>query len=120
MLESYEPGVRARFTRNDFLDNDVLVEVDGNGDARGIDFEHNHWVDYAGYDLDRDGVGDVPFQVKRLSSTLTDAHPELRWFQGTAALGLYSAVAQALPYFGSTVLLEDARPAVRPFRGVPR
>lgn len=119
-LRTHSSEHGARFTRNDFLDNDALVEVDGNGDARGIDFENNHWASYAGYDLDGDGVGDVAFQVKRLSSTLTDAHPELRWFHGTAAMGLYDAVAQAMPYFASTVLLEDARPAVRPHREVSR
>lgn len=119
-LRTHSSEHGARFARNDFLDNDALVEVDGNGDARGIDFDNNHWASYAGYDLDGDGVGDVAFQVKRLSSTLTDAHPDLKWFYGTAALGLYDAVAQALPYFGSTVLLEDARPAVRPHQEVPR
>lgn len=110
----------ARFVHNDFLENDALVEVDGNGDARDIVFDGNHWAAYAGYDLDGDGVGDVAFQLKRLSSTLTDAHPELRWFYGTAAMALYDAVAQAMPYFASTVLLEDARPAVRPHREVSR
>ncbi len=119
-LRTHSSERGARFTRNDFLDNDALVEVDGRGDALGIEFDGNHWASYAGYDLNRDGVGDVPFQVKRLSSTLTDAHPELRWFHGTAALGLYAAVAQALPYFSTTLLLEDARPRLRPHREVPR
>ncbi len=119
-LRTHSSEHGARFARNDFLDNDALVEVDGNGDALGVDFENNHWASYAGYDLDGNGVGDVPFQVKRLSSTLTDAHPELRWFHGTAAFGLYDAVARALPYFTSTLLLEDRAPAIRPHQEVPR
>jgi nitrous oxidase accessory protein len=119
-LRTHSSEHGARFVHNDFLDNDALVEVDGNGDARGIEFEGNYWELYAGYDLNHDGVGDVAFQVKRASSALTDAHPDLRWFHGTAAFGLYDAVATALPYFAATVLLEDARPAMRPLREIPR
>ncbi|MFT3712048.1 MAG: NosD domain-containing protein [Archangium sp.] len=119
-LRTHSSERGARFTDNDFLDNDALVEVDGNGDALGIDFAGNHWAAYAGYDLDSDGVGDVAFQVKRASSGISDAHPELHWFHGTAAFGLYDAVASALPYFGATLLLQDPTPAMRPHREVPR
>jgi nitrous oxidase accessory protein len=110
----------AIFRSNDFVDDDALVEVDGNGDARGVSFVDNHWSAYAGYDLDHDGTGDVPFQLKVPSSDLNDAHPTLKWFRGTAAMGLYDAIAQALPFFGARLLLEDARPAWRLHREVPR
>ena len=119
-LRTHSSEHGAKFADNDFLSNDVLVEVDGNGDARGVEFIGNYWASYAGYDLNRDGVGDVAFQVKRNSSTLSDAHPELRFFHGTAAFGLYDAVATALPYFATRLLLEDLHPAVRPHREVPR
>lgn len=119
-LRTHSSERGAKFVANDFLSNDVLVEVDGNGDARGIEFTNNHWASYAGYDLDGDGFGDVAFQVRQPSSSLSDAHPELKFFHGTAAFGLYDAVAQAMPYFGATVLLEDPQPAVRPHRELPR
>ena len=108
------------FVRNDFVSNGVLVEVDGNADARGVHFDNNHWSPYAGYDLDGDGAGDVPWVLRHASSDLHDAHPSLKLFQGTAALGLYDAITQALPFFGSRILLEDARPAMRPHFEVPR
>jgi len=108
----------ARFLRNDFLDNDALIEVDGNGDARQVEFSGNHWATYAGYDLDQDGVGDVAFQLKQASSDLRDAHPTLRFFQGTAAMALYDAVANAVPYFGSRLIMEDPSPAMKPHQEV--
>ena len=111
----------ASFLRNDFLENGALVEVDGNGDARGALFEGNHWgSSYAGYDLDGDGVGDVAWLVKQASSDLRDAHPALRFFHGTAALGLYDVITQAIPFFGARILLEDGRPAMRPHHEVSR
>jgi nitrous oxidase accessory protein len=113
-----EHGVH--FERNDFLANDALVEVGGNAEAHGMRFEGNHWSLYAGYDLDGNGVGDVPHVVRQASSDLRDAHPGLRFFHGSAALGLYDALAQAIPYFGSRLLLEDARPAMRPYQELPR
>ncbi len=119
-LRTHSSERGAKFYKNDFLSNDVLVEVDGNGDAMGIDFQGNYWAAYAGYDLDRDGVGDVAFQIKQASSDLSDAHPDLKFFHGTAAFGLYDAVATALPYFASRLLLEDKVPAVRPHRELPK
>lgn len=119
-LRTHSSEHGATFLHNDFTGNDVLVEVDGNGDALGVDFEGNHWDSYAGYDLDRDGVGDVAFQVKRASSVLADAHPDLKWFHGTAAFGLYDAVASALPYFATTLVLQDKKPAVKPHRELAR
>jgi len=101
---------------NDFQDNTVDGQVDGGGDALGMRFVDNFWSDYAGYDLDHDGVGDVAFEVKKLSSELTDAHPVLRFFQGTAAMGLYDAVARAVPILAAHLTLRDARPAMQPRR----
>ncbi len=119
-LRTHSSEKGAKFQGNDFLSNDVLVEVDGNGDAQGVEFVGNHWESYAGYDLDGDGVGDVAFQQKQASRALSDSHSELKFFNGTAAFGLYDAVATALPYFASRLLFEDLRPAVRPHRKVPR
>lgn len=119
-LRTHSSERGAAFLKNDFISNDALVEVDGRGDALGVEFTGNHWDTYAGYDLNGDGVGDVAFQVKRASSVLADAHPDLKWFHGTAAFGLYDAVASALPYFTTTLLLEDKQPQVHPHRELPR
>ena len=104
----------AHFLGNDFRENVVAAEVDGGGDALKTEFRGNYWSDYAGYDLDGDGVGDVAFEVKRLSGELTDAHPDLKLFEGTFAMGLVDAIAHAVPVLASRRLLFDARPAHLP------
>ncbi len=98
---------------NDFHRNAVVAEVEGGGNALGARFEGNHWSDYAGYDLDGDGQGDVPFEVRRLSGELTDARPTLRLFQGTAALLTIDAVAQAVPVLSRQLLLVDRSPRMQ-------
>ncbi|MBI4953150.1 MAG: nitrous oxide reductase family maturation protein NosD [Myxococcales bacterium] len=103
--------VGLHFVRNDFRQNVALAEVEGGGSARTVVFRNNHFSDYAGYDLDGDGVGDVPFQQKRLARDLTVAHPPVRLLEGTAAMSLVEAIAAAAPAMASELLLEDRAPA---------
>jgi nitrous oxidase accessory protein len=106
----------AGFTGNDFRQNAVLAEVEGGGDALGLDFHDNFWSDYGGYDLNRDGVGDVPYQLKQLSSALKEDHPAVRIFEGTPAMLLIDAIAQAVPVLMSRLLLSDQTPSAQPHR----
>lgn len=101
------------FGGNDFHGNALLVEVDGGGTALSVDFAGNHYGDYEGYDLDRDGTGDVAYEVKALSSELAESRPSLKFFHGTAAMGLFDAVAHAVPVLAARKLLSDPRPLVR-------
>jgi nitrous oxidase accessory protein len=111
-LHSTERGVR--FTGNDVHGNGAVVEVDGGGDALQLAVARNHWSDYAGFDLDRNGVGDVPFVVKLLSGDLVAGHPALKLLRGTLALGLVDAVARTVPVFASKLVLRDASPRMLP------
>ena len=114
-LHMSQKGVHV--TGNDFRDNATLIEVDGEGDALGADFHGNHYSDYAGYDLDGDGTGDVAYEVKALSSELTKSRPVLEFFHGTAALGVIDAVAHAVPVWSAKKLLSDPSPRVAALGG---
>jgi nitrous oxidase accessory protein len=116
-LHSTQEGVT--FRRTDFRDNGEQVQVEGGGDALQLRFEGNFWSDYAGYDLDHDGTGDVAFEVKKLTSDLTDQHPQLRWFQTTVAMGLLDTVARALPLLSAEKMLIDQTPTMRPHHETP-
>lgn len=112
-LHSGSPGLH--LVGNDFRDNATMVEVDGGGDALGVDVRGNHFSDYEGYDLDGDGVGDVPYEVKALSSQLTETKPSLKFFHGTAAMGLVDSVSRAVPVLASRRLLVDSAPRTNGF-----
>lgn len=99
---------------NDFHENGTMVEVEGGGDARGANFRDNYFSDYAGYDLDGDGTGDVAYEEKILSSELTDTHPALRFFRGTLAMGLLDALSRVVPVFASRTMLTDPSPRMHP------
>ena len=103
-------------TGNDIHENAETAQVDGGGDAATAEWSGNYWSDYAGFDLNHDGVGDVAWQIKRLSTELTDARPNLKLLYGTAALATLDAVARAMPVLASKLLLSDAKPAMQPHR----
>lgn len=95
---------------NGFRDNQVQVEVDGRGDAREATWLGNAFDDYAGYDLDGDGTGDLPYELRSLSSDLIAEAPALSFFRGTPALALAGAIGRLVPILAPRLVLEDPAP----------
>ncbi len=100
------------FEDNDLVDNSASVVVEGGGDARGVTWNRNHYDDYAGFDLDDDGIGDVPYELRSLSADLESRYPNLAFFRGTPALQLVELAGRALPLLTPTTILVDAAPRV--------
>jgi len=100
------------FEHNDFHDNVALADFDAEGEPLQARFSHNHWTEYAGYDLNRDSVGDVPFELAQLSRELADTAPSLELFRGTVAFGMIDAIAHVVPVLSSRTLLTDPNPEV--------
>ncbi len=97
---------------NVFRDNRSLVTVSGGGDALDAVVSGNTFGGYRGYDLDGDGVGDIPFEERSVSEQLFSNHPSLALFRGTPAAGMLEAVGRLLPLYGPKPLLRDERPAM--------
>ena len=62
------------FKGNRFLNNSF--DVSYNSRINDNLFEGNYWSKYSGYDLDRDGVGDVPYRPVKLFSYIVNRTPE--------------------------------------------
>ncbi|MGM0575847.1 MAG: nitrous oxide reductase family maturation protein NosD [Myxococcota bacterium] len=103
---------RTTFRANSFLDNRDAVRVEGRGHARDMTWTGNHFDDYAGYDLDGDGYGDVPFELRSLSGEMVQRRPKLAFLEGTAALWLVDAITHIAPLLSPETLLVDPRPAM--------
>lgn len=100
----------ARLEGNDFHENATQVAVDGNADATHNTFSGNRWSDYAGYDLDHDGVGDVPYTLRTVSGGLAERKPAIQYFSGTLAAGLLDLLAAVFPMFAPRPVLTDPSP----------
>lgn len=111
-------GDGGRFTANDFSNNTFDVATNGStGDTR---FAGNWFDAYRGYDLDRDGVGDVPHRPVSLFSVIAERNPPATILMRSAFIGLLEAAERVLPSLTPATLV-DAAPAMRPtYRGLPR
>lgn len=101
------------FTGNAFQGCACTVRVDGHGDAAGVRWSGNYYEDYAGYDLDGDGTGDVPHEPRSLADELTNRRENCRFFRGTPALGLLDVVSRVLPVLTPKVMFTDPAPLLR-------
>ena len=99
---------------NDFGGDDVIARVDGGGDALADVWDGNYFDAYTGYDLDDDGVGDVPFELRSYTGRMVAEHPELELLTGTPALTLTEAAAHLDPLYKPRALLVDLHPRMSP------
>jgi nitrous oxidase accessory protein len=99
---------------NDLADNEAQVRIDGGGTATDVAWRDNYFDDYAGYDLDGDERGDVPYELRALSNQLTSSNPKLALFRGTPALTLVDAASHLDPLYQPQALLADPTPRMEP------
>lgn len=102
------------FLRNTLRDNQAQVRVEGRTHGLETTWEGNHFDDYQGYDLDGDGVGDIPYELQSLSDELVSRNPALAFFRGAPALSLVAMAGEILPVFAPTVLIRDLKPSAKP------
>jgi nitrous oxidase accessory protein len=110
------------FTENSLVDNQEQVSVLGSGplgvNQWSLDGRGNFWSDYAGYDADGDGVGDVPFRSEHLSERLMSSWPILRLFRFSVAESAVDFGSRAIPMFRQNPVLVDEFPLVNPVHPV--
>ncbi|MGK2961288.1 MAG: nitrous oxide reductase family maturation protein NosD, partial [Gemmatimonadaceae bacterium] len=99
-----------RFTSNTFTGN--TFDVTTNSRRPSSVFEGNYWSEYAGYDLDRDGIGDVPHAPVRLFAVILERNPQAIVLLRSVLVGLIDAAERAMPSL-TPRLFVDAKPLMR-------
>ncbi len=99
------------FSHNNFLQNTFDIAAE----ARGTDnsYDENHWSEYSGYDLDKDGLGDVPFRPVKLFSYVINQTPEAIVLLRSPFVALLNFSEKASPVFTPTDLM-DHHPRMQP------
>ena len=110
LLASAQDG---RFTANEFLGNSFDVAT--NSRETSTSFAGNYWDDYEGYDLDRDGTGDVPHRPVRLFSLLVADNEPLLITLRSPFVKLLDLAERVLPSI-TPETLADATPSMRRLR----
>jgi len=111
----FTPSVRRNeFSGNSFKDNQQQVSISGSGTLLDnywtIDGVGNYWSDYAGFDANQDGVGDIPYKSEQLFENLIDKYPKLRLFIYSPAILSIDFSARALPMIKPQPKLVDDAP----------
>ncbi len=107
-------AVRNRFEGNNIIDNVEQTLLDGLSVQTVNDWTGNYWSDYRGFDVHRDGIGDTPYQPKRLFERLTDRFRDLRIFAGSPSVQAIDFAAVTFPVFAPTPKFVDSHPLMRP------
>ena len=71
--------VRGACYTNHFIENNFLYnsfDISYNSKVNDNIFNKNYWSSYTGYDLDKDGIGDVPYRPVKLFSYIVNRTPE--------------------------------------------
>ena len=102
--------VDGRMTRNNFIAN--TFDVASNSREPSTVVVGNYWDAYRGYDLDHNGVGDVPFRPVRLFSMIVERHEPALLLLRSAFVDLLDVAERVMPAITPTTLA-DARPAMR-------
>lgn len=107
LLASAQDG---RFTRNDFTGN--TFDVATNSRETTTSFSGNYWDDYRGYDLNRDGTGDVPHHPVRLFSLLVAQNEPVLITLRSPFVALLDLAERVLPSLTPETLV-DASPSMQ-------
>jgi nitrous oxidase accessory protein len=100
------------------VENLEQVSVLGGGplgeNTWAIDGVGNFWSDYAGYDANGDGIGDIPFKNLQLSEQLMSSWPVLQLFRFSVAEIAVDFGSEAVPVFRQEPIFEDPNPLTAP------
>ncbi len=93
------------FRRNNFVGNafDVVTNSRQSFNA----FDANYWSEYDGYDLDKDGVGDVPHHPVRLFSLLVEKAPPSVVLLSSLFVVLVDTAERVMPVFTPETLVDQ-------------
>jgi nitrous oxidase accessory protein len=96
---------------NDFVGN--TFDVATNSSLSRNFFSENYWDKYEGYDLRRDGTGDVPYHPVSLFSTVVETNPPAMMLFRSFMVTLLDKTEKVLPSI-TPEGLKDEQPRMSP------
>lgn len=98
---------------NNFHSNSFDLTVGNN--INGNQFDGNFWSDYSGYDLDRNGIGDVPYRPVKLFNYVINKTPEAMVLLRSLFVDLINFSEKVSPVFTPDNVI-DSKPKMKAFK----
>ncbi|MDU8928526.1 nitrous oxide reductase family maturation protein NosD [Alisedimentitalea sp. MJ-SS2] len=95
------------FRNNSFASNFTQISVRGRGTAMKESWEGNFWDDYAGFDKNDDGQGDVPYEIYNYADRIWMEVPHASFFRGGLALAALDFVERLAPFSEPKLLVRE-------------
>ncbi len=99
------------FEYNNFMHN--AFDLSYNSRLNDNRFEANYWSDYTGYDIDKNGIGDVPFRPVKLFSYVVNQTPETLVLLRSLFVDIINFSEKVSPVF-TPDNLKDIKPLMKP------
>lgn len=114
-LEMFSSATANVFARNNFIKNLSPIKLIGKStnNAWSAGGRGNYWSEYAGYDLDGDGIGDVPFKIQNLFEHLEGNYPRLRLYFDSPGAQVLAQAEHSFPILESS-READPHPLMKP------
>lgn len=96
---------------NDFIAN--AFDVVASGERNSTRMSGNHWDAYRGYDLNRDGIGDLPHHPVRLFALIVENNPPALILLRSFLLDLLDLAERVLPVLIPAAVVDRA-PSMQP------
>jgi len=100
-------------TRNNFRSN--TFDVATNGTLVLNNFDNNYWDKYEGYDLNRDGIGDVPYHPISMYAMIAEKNPAVMMLFHSFIVSLMDRTEKVIPSI-TPANLKDDKPSMKPLR----
>jgi len=101
------------FTENNFLYNSF--DISYNSRMNDNKFDRNYWSNYTGYDLNKNGIGDIPYRPVKLFSYIVNRTPETIILLRSLFIDIIDFSEKVSPAFTPDNLL-DENPLLKPIR----
>ncbi len=93
------------FSHNNFTGNSF--DVGTNGSLSLNKFYNNYWDKYDGYDINRDGIGDVPYHPVSMYSMIVEQNPYALMLMRSFTVSLIDKAEKAIPSLTPENLVDD-------------
>ncbi len=113
--------IQSNSTDNTFRDNNFSgnsFDIAAEGELENNLFENNYWDKYEGYDLNRDGTGDIPFRPVSLYATVVSRVPPAILLLRSPIVHLLDQAEKAFPSVTPERVF-DNKPRMHPHRLPP-
>lgn len=128
-----EGSTRVNYLKNDFIQNGWAIKISGGcldnrinqnnflantfdlsmqSAAGSNSFDGNYWSDYNGYDLDKNGIGDIPYRPVKLYNYLVNRSPETLVLLRSFFIELINFSEKVSPAF-TPEAIKDQSPSMR-------